>query len=796
MLAPLLAVLVFLAAIVAAFGYLRLEEMEREQEEVRHDVEYAQQRLRLSLLERQETLGPLTVDMTERPWDLANFRSKAEGYLRQNSEIERLSWVTDTGSVRASVSDKGLHSVTSKEEQLELEKNIGLVRVFQKSIYAIKGKPRDGNAVLEIYLPLNRKNRLAGVLLAEYSIETIYWNTIVPELSKRYAISMLDVDGKMLAGREFPKLNPATRLLPWVRSSIEYEIPVAAAGNQIRLRAQGYRTSLGLVGNGLFWLVVTLSVISAWMLIANWRHNRSRMQTQKALIAETNFRRAMENSMPTGMRAMDLKGHITYVNTAFCQMTGWSEEDLVGSTPPFPYWPEEDRDMMMSWLDDELNGRITAGGLQVRVKRKNGTLFDARFYVSPLIDAFGKQTGWMTSMTDITEPNRIREQLFASYERFTTVLDGLDTSVSVVPSATEAKHLELLFANTLYKEWFGTGIEGHLQLAQYEPPSVPNTSIQTSLEEGENAEVYVESLDKWLELRIRYLTWVDGRLVQMVIASDITPRRLAEEQAATQAERAQTASRLITMGEMASGVAHELNQPLTAISNYCNGLVSRIKSKRIADGELVNVLEKTMHQAQRAGQIILRIRSFVKRSQPNRTLSDINHMVEEAVELAEIGMRRHNVRLLRHISAHLPPLMVDPILIEQVLINLLKNAAESVSQAKSTQGPRLVELSIDHAAQDGRAGIEFSVCDNGIGIQDDAMERMFEPFYTTKTEGMGIGLSLCRSIIESHLGRLTARNLYNAGQITGCCFSFWLPLPEAESQLAPPVEQPIEKVSG
>jgi PAS domain S-box-containing protein len=122
------------------------------------------------------------------------------------------------------------------------------------------------------------------------------------------------------------------------------------------------------------------------MLIANWRHTRRRMQAQQALMAETNFRRAMENSMLTGMRALDMHGRITYVNAAFCQMTGWSEAELVGRTPPFPYWPEEDRELLAARLDDELNGRTMQGGFQVRVKRKDGSLFDARLYVSPLVD--------------------------------------------------------------------------------------------------------------------------------------------------------------------------------------------------------------------------------------------------------------------------------------------------------------------------------------------------------------------------------------------------------------------------
>ena len=358
--------------------------------------------------------------------------------------------------------------------------------------------------------------------------------------------------------------------------------------------------------------------------------------------------------MLTGMRAMDMQGRITYVNAAFCQMTGWTEAELVGRTPPFPYWPKSDRDALSAKLEDQLKGRdASQGGSQVRVKRKDSTHFDARLYMSPLIDAVGKQTGWVTSMTDITEPNRIREQLSASYERFTTVLEALDAAVSVAPLGSE----ELLFANKLYRLWFGTQTSGHLQMVAQAgmPQQTPSdesldevdsfvglpTGALTTAQSG-NAEIFVTELGKWIEVRSRYLNWVDGRLAQMVIATDITPRRVAEEQSAAQAERAQSASRLITMGEMASSVAHELNQPLTAINNYCNGMVSRIKSKQITDDDLLMALEKTAHQAQRAGQIIQRIRSFVKRSEPNRAPADVSSIVAEALELAEIELRRRN----------------------------------------------------------------------------------------------------------------------------------------------------------
>jgi C4-dicarboxylate-specific signal transduction histidine kinase len=235
------------------------------------------------------------------------------------------------------------------------------------------------------------------------------------------------------------------------------------------------------------------------------------------------------------------------------------------------------------------------------------------------------------------------------------------------------------------------------------------------------------------------------------------------------------------MGEMASSVAHELNQPLTAISNYCSGMISRIQAKQVNEDDLLSALDKTARQAQRAGQIILRIRSFVKRSEPNRTLSDVSAMVSESLELAEIEMRRRHVRLTHHVAARLPQLMVDPILIEQVLINLMKNAAESIDSANRPPDQRQVELRIVPKQIDNQAVVEFSVTDTGPGLPPEAIERVYEAFFSTKVEGMGIGLNLCRSIIESHQGRIAAENLYNAAEVSGCRFSFWIPVEAAST---------------
>jgi PAS domain S-box-containing protein len=792
----LLAVGLFLAAVIAAFAYLRIEEIDREQEAVRRDVEYAQQRLRLRLLERQEQLMRMGRDVSNKEVGVDEFIAQAESLVNQYPELLAITWVDSRRRVRVAYASAsaGAAQLRGNGEQLksgETDGTYGLARDLRQPVYSrpltVKNDPGISSPTLQLQIPIDEQSRFGGVIMGEYSLDALLRFGVPTEVSAKYAVALLDEHGHVLAGGLPPQRTPAARLLPWADEAPTYEIPVSPVGNGLLIRAQGYRASLGVIGSGFFWLVSALSALTVWTLLGTWRHTRRRVQAQEALVSETNFRRAMENSMLTGMRALDLQGRITYVNPAFCQMTGWSEQELVGSTAPFPYWPDQDREWLTARLEDELTGRSTPGGFEVRVKRKNGAIFDARMYVSPLIDPRGQQAGWMTSMTDITEPKRVREELSNSYERFTTVLEGLDAAVSVAPLGSE----ELLFANKLYRAWFGAEVSGHVNLiAQAGMPTVtPNDDALDAVDglaglptdtlttaQTENAEIFVPELAKWLEVRSRYLTWVDGRLAQMMIATDITPRRKAEEQAALQAERAQSASRLITMGEMASSVAHELNQPLTAINNYCNGMVSRIQRKTISTEDLLGALEKTARQAHRAGQIIQRIRSFVKRSEPNRSPSDVATMVSNALELADIELRRHHVRLSHYIAARLPPILVDPILIEQVLINLMKNAAESIEQAKRHNSRRSVELRVVPKQIEDQSVVEFSVLDSGKGLSAEVSARLYEAFYSTKAEGMGIGLKLCRSIVESHQGRMLAENLYNGADVTGCRFTFWIPV--------------------
>jgi PAS domain S-box-containing protein len=485
-----------------------------------------------------------------------------------------------------------------------------------------------------------------------------------------------------------------------------------------------------------------------------------RREAEAALATEIAFRRAMEDSILTGMRAFDLNGKVTYVNRAFCSMVGLEESDLIGKSAPFPYWPENDHSAHTSNVELILQGRAPKSGIEVTVKRQDETLFDARMYVSPLINAAGEQTGWMTSMTDITEPKRVRQALSDAQDRFITVLGELEPAVSVID-----KTGKLLFSNQAYQLLFGHSNAGHLRLA-------PSTST---------SELFDETTGRWFDVRQRLIQWVDESFVTMMVATDVSRRVDAEKAQRAQGEKLQQTSRLVTMGEMASSLAHELNQPLSAIANYCMGLAARIRT-RTASGapidteETLDALKKASGQAERAGLVIKRIREFVKRSEPERRRCSVNELVSNALTLIEIEANRLNITVNAQIDDSFSSFWADPILIEQVLINLVKNGIESMRATSNDSKTLLLTV----VKEQGHA--KFCIRDWGSGIATDAESKLFQPFYTTKVEGMGMGLNICRSIVEAHQGRL-----YVERHEVGTSFIFTLPLVEELSELNPQI---------
>ena len=258
----------------------------------------------------------------------------------------------------------------------------------------------------------------------------------------------------------------------------------------------------------------------------------------------------------------------------------------------------------------------------------------------------------------------------------------------------------------------------------------------------------------------------------MASVLDVTERRRAEELARQHQEQLQFTSRLVTMGEMASTLAHELNQPLAAIASYNTGCLNLLAADDFDAREIRQALEKLGVQAQRAGRIIRRVHDFVRKSEPRRAPCALGEIIEDCVGFVESEARKRHVQIDTAMPL-LPPVLADRLMLEQVLLNLMRNGMEAMSSTPA--GQRVLRI----AAEIVDGEVVVTIADQGCGISPEAREKLFSAFFTTKAEGMGVGLSICRSIIEFHRGRLWCED--NARSLTGSgtMFIFTLPLETA-----------------
>jgi len=257
---------------------------------------------------------------------------------------------------------------------------------------------------------------------------------------------------------------------------------------------------------------------------------------------------------------------------------------------------------------------------------------------------------------------------------------------------------------------------------------------------------------RWVAVLARAVLGADGRPQFVVsVARDVTDRRRAEEQARQHLQQLAHVSRVSSMGEMASAIAHEINQPLTAIANYASACLRLLRSGKAQPGEAVEVMQRVAAEAERAGEIVRKMRGFVRGEESQLALVEPGFLATEVMRLASAEARQSGVELKSTVEPGLPPVLADSIQIQQVLLNLVRNAVEAVDSADSVK--REVALAIGRAA-DG--GVQFTVRDSGPGLAPETLDKVFEPFYTTKADGIGIGLPLSRSIADAHGGRLWA----------------------------------------
>ncbi|QWE15427.1 PAS domain-containing sensor histidine kinase [Polynucleobacter sp. AP-Sving-400A-A2] len=798
---PLIAIVLFTVVMGIIMGTLQLQEKSQQEAALFRELSFAKQRIQLRFSNNTDVLQSLGRDYVsggESPKSKENFFIQAENLLQSNHEIAQIVWIDKAGqrqwripldNLRTEWFNKNVNAETINQglrKTLELSSATSRPAFSQFMTLEVPSDEVISKEIRNVFwqtVPQISGNEINGMVAVLYTTQGLL-EMIPGELKGQYRFTLITDDDRVLA-ISFDKNTPKRAF------SNQTSLDIGVLSPNLSLRIDTYPPATNLTFRMLIGVVLGLSAFVIWSLWSVLKQMQVRQEAEANLRAETNFRRAMENSTPVGIRAHDMNRVITYVNPAFCEMTGWSAEELIGLSPPFAFWPEGQKNELTDKMNKALKIAMSEErtiGIEGSILHRNGAVIQTRTFIAPLVNEKGQQTGWVTSLIDISEPKKIREELAASQERFVAVLEGLDAAVSVVSN----ENGELLFTNRFYRERFGNTAKGHFELAGSDKTS-EGISVQPPYQETESEEIQlldeVTGISKWYEVRRRNVPWVDGHLAQLLIATDITPRVEADDLARQQEERMQFTSRLTTMGEMASSLAHELNQPLAAISNYCMGVAKRLQGQLdpALQKDILPALEKASDQAHRAGTIIQRIKGFVKRSEPQRKSCDIAEIIHDAVGLVEIEAHRHRLSISTEIAENLPAVDLDPVLILQVLVNLLKNSLDSLREVyplSSRWSAPPVRISADLDTSTFPTMLRIQVKDTGSGIAESVIERMFEPFFSTKSDGMGMGLNICRSVIESHQGRLWATNLMDAEhtKLSGCTFTILLPLESPGSE--------------
>lgn len=318
----------------------------------------------------------------------------------------------------------------------------------------------------------------------------------------------------------------------------------------------------------------------------------------------------------------------------------------------------------------------------------------------------------------------------------------------------------LVAANHLFGEAFGTPARLDEFAAQFD-------SLQAGTWKTADArrEAFHAPTRRWHEIGASAYEH-DGTRCVLFSAADITERQAALSAHKSQHEKLLFTSRTMSVGEMATTLAHELNQPLAAIVNYLSVGLRLLGREGAVDPRVVDALQHARGQAEHAGQVVTRLREFVRAREPRRESHLPAELVATVLRLLALEADKHRVRVEVEIPADLPGVWVDRIMIEQVLLNLAKNGIEAMREAP----PRQRRLHV-RALRNLDENIEFRISDHGCGLSDSEASQLFTPFFTTKQDGMGIGLAICRSIVEYHEGRLYFERNPGGGSV----FVFTLP---------------------
>lgn len=612
--APLLAIL-SIAALVGSLVWLA-ERNEREElrQTLIRDALWVEQALRFQIGGAREAVEQLALDLAGMHEGETAVANRMRAVMTSQPEIARMEWRDGSGRTQIALPSGGEAGGAATTPPRLASASIGP---------PYRAGP--GGFAVDITVPILKLGSSEGLIVASIGLDRLVANHVPWWITQNNLVQLTDRDGLELASKSSMTPDAAAP-----RYSIDFDPPIPGA--LLSITANGLRPNITL--DALVAAIFGLAIVAALSIFALNRHYKRRLEAETSLGEAEALRRSMEHSLTVGMRARDLDGRIIYVNPAFCRMVGHRAEDLIGHSPPMPYWLPDLVEETLARHDALARGDHEPSSFETRFRRPDGTVFDVLVYEAPLVDADGVHRGWMGSIIDVTDRKK------------------------------------------------------------------------------------AEALDR------------------------------------LQAETLARTGRLITMGEMASTIAHELNQPLAAIASYGAGCLNLLRGGRYDPADVAEALEKLDAQAQRAGQIIRRVHDFVRKREPRFGRVDVAALLQELAGFLGPDARKQGVRIEVATEPGLPTVEGDRILLEQVVLNLMRNAVEAMAATSSGRKTLTIGARLDPALAERPAEVAIFVADRGPGIDPDVADRLFSPFVTTKAEGMGMGLNICRSIMELHQGRL------------------------------------------
>ena len=628
---------------------------------------------RRSQLMLQGLQGLVLRSSAAQPWV-----AQAEGVMREQREIGRIER-----------RDRRLHLIEAVDSPLHeplysrwpradaLQEAEAACAAARRSMSPVFGRSQfvplpggRGAEVIDVCVPVQDAGQLVGYTVASVALPLLLDELRMAELGRSHELSFIEADGTRLARSGAVRgggVFVAERLV---------DLP----GAPLQLRVDAVQRAPGLIPNLATALVLGLSIGLFAVVLLLVRDGRRRARAEGLLAEALAFRKAMEDSLLTGLRARDRDGRIVYVNPAFCAMVGFSADELLQAEDPPnvdpPYWPPEQaagyRRRQAERLSLPLATAPAQEGYETVFLRRNGDRFPVMIYEAPLVDGVGKHTGWMSAVLDLSAQRR------------------------------------------------------------------------------------------------------------------------AEDLLRQQQERLQATARLASVGEMASLLSHELNQPLSAIASYATGSINLLAEP---DDQTLSLMHQAMtriaEQAERAGRVIKSVHDFVRRRNQAHEVIAADQLLASVMPLVRLQARKSGARVELDLLQPAPRVKVDRTMVEQVLLNLARNGLQAM-ESDTPLADRMLTLRVRLAPAGQGRWVVFSVIDAGPGIAADVAPRLFTPFYTTKAEGMGLGLSLCRTVIEQHGGAMDFEVLGASGsgpqaRPAGTEFRFTLPLslPRAAASQTP-----------